>query len=95
MSNDKYDYLQVYDLVPFSSCKYRATEGGECESNKEYMMENCATMCNMLPLVSFLCFHCLLESYLLLYLNLFVTYNLFLLVYTPVQWKNCSIEKCP
>ena len=52
MNIDKYDFLQVYDLKPFSSCRYRAIEGGECDSNKEYMLENCATMCNLLPLVS-------------------------------------------
>ena len=61
MSNDKYDYLQAYELKPFSSCKHRAIEGGECDSNKEYMLQNCTMICNLLPLVcTFRLYHSML-----------------------------------
>jgi hypothetical protein len=52
MDVDEYDYVQVYDLVPYSSCTYRAVKGGECDSNLEYMQKHCNTACNFMPMVS-------------------------------------------
>jgi hypothetical protein len=52
MDIDEHDYLQVYNLVPKSSCAYRAIHRGECEGNSDYMKDNCATTCNFMPLVS-------------------------------------------
>ncbi len=52
MDIDEYDYIQVYDLISYSSCLYRAVMAGECETNSTYMLENCARTCNLINLVS-------------------------------------------
>jgi hypothetical protein len=44
MDIDEYDYLQVYELIPKSSCFYRVS-AGECDTNPVYMLEHCATQC--------------------------------------------------
>ena len=46
MDIDKYDYLQVYELLPYS-CIHRAISGNQCER------EHCSALCNLVPLVSF------------------------------------------
>ena len=52
MDIDEYDYLQVYKLVPYSSCAHRALSDNQCKTNPTYMQEHCAALCNLLPLVS-------------------------------------------
>ena len=54
MDIDQYDYIQVYDLIPFSSCAYRAFTGGECEMNPTFTVGHCAPTCNLMSLVSIL-----------------------------------------
>jgi hypothetical protein len=55
MDVDEYDYLQVYDLIAYSSCTYRAFYDGECITNAKDMQEQCGTICNFVPLVSCWC----------------------------------------
>jgi len=50
MDIDEYDYLQVFELIPYSSCVHRAFSHDECETNPSYMQDHCLALCNLVPL---------------------------------------------
>ena len=52
MDIDEYDYLQVYELVSYSSCVHRTISDNQCETDSAYIQEHCSTLCSLVPLVS-------------------------------------------